>query len=237
MAHIFAEKSPNLSSNFVDLFKEKFLNGELKPGQPLPSERELAAQYNVSRTTIRDAITTLRGLGLIEVHQGRCATVKAPSMDNLIEPLTMMLPMNHESILNLLEFREIFEPQCVFLATKRAAPSEIQKIGQYLEAMKQFKNSNDSTGAVEADFNFHQAIMQATHNEMIVVFSSAFRSVLYNLQKRMALLPNTASLDVKHLQVYEAIVSGDPKTASERMVELVAGTKARYIRTTANLSE
>jgi DNA-binding FadR family transcriptional regulator len=225
-------KATHLTKRVVESFKARFLDGELKPGEALPSERELAAQLNVSRTTVRDAITALRVMGLVEVKQGKCATVTAPSVENILEPLMMVFPMEQANILNLLEFREIFEPQCVFLATKRAAPNEIQQIGEYLKEMRRLQG--DTARYAEADYHFHQAIMKATHNEMIVVFTTVFRNLLYNLQKRMAALPEPEPLLITHERVYEAMVLGDPQQAADRMRELVANTKADYIRSTLN---
>ena len=221
-------KATNLTKSVVDSFKEKFLKGDLKPGQNLPSERDLAQQMNVSRTTVRDAITALRVMGLVEVKQGKRAVITSPSIDTILEPMSLVFPLNESNILSLLEFREVYEPQCVFLATKRVAPNELQKIKFLLDEMERLKS--DVQRFAKADFDFHQAIMEATHNEMIVSFTTVFRSLLFNLQIRMALLPEPEAAHIKHERVYEGMLNGDPKKAADLMFELIADTKRRYLK-------
>ena len=232
---VLEAKATHLTKSVVESFKAQFLSGALKPGQALPSERELAAQLNVSRTTVRDAITALRVMGLVEVKQGKCATVTAPSLENILEPLMMVFPMEQANILNLLELREIFEPQCVALATKRTAPNELQQIGEHLKEMR--CRQGDTIRYAEADYDFHQAIMRATHNEMIIVFTTVFRNLLFSLQKRMAALPEPEPLLRTHERVYEAMLLGDSRQAADRMFELVSNTKADYIRSTLNQTD
>ncbi len=116
-------QATNLTRSVVETFKKQFLSGKIKPGDKIPSERELSEQLNVSRTTIREAIIALKVMGLVAVQQGKRARVTAPSVNNVLEILSLVAPLDQTNILNLLELREIFEPACVFLATKRVSAS------------------------------------------------------------------------------------------------------------------
>ena len=85
-------KTMNLTKRVVESFKEKFLSGEIKPGDILPSERDLAEQLKVSRTTVREAIIALTVMGLIEKQQGKRAIVSVPSADSIFELFSFVIP-------------------------------------------------------------------------------------------------------------------------------------------------
>jgi len=218
-------QATNLTRSVVESFKEQFLSGEIKPGDTIPSEREFAEQLNVSRTTIREAIIALKVMGLVDVQQGKRARVTAPSVDNVLEILSLVVPLDQTNILNLLELREIFEPACVFLATKRVSASELSIIQQKLDYM--MRSPDDLDAFFKADYEFHKAIMLATHNEMIVMFYNVFQPLLVSLHKRIVM---TSQETISHKKVLHAMMKGNSEQASDLAREIIIAARDRLLK-------
>jgi GntR family transcriptional repressor for pyruvate dehydrogenase complex len=218
-------QATNLTRSVVETFKEQFLNGRIKPGDRIPSERELTEKLNVSRTTIREAIIALKVMGLVDVQQGKRARVTVPSVDNVLEILSLVAPLDKTNILNLLELREIFEPACVSLATKRVTSSELSTILQKLDYMK--RSYNDVDTFFKADYEFHKAIMIATHNDMIVMFYNVFQPLLVSLHRRIVM---TSQETDSHEKVLQAMMKGDSERASDLVREIIINSRDRLLK-------
>jgi len=226
-------KHINLTRSVVESFKEKFLHGEIHPGETLPSERELAEQMNVSRTTIREAIIALKVMGLIEMKQGKRATVKAPSVDSVIEILSLVTPLDQNKTISLIELREIFEPPCVGLATQKATTQDLQEIKKSLDDMDRSADNHETF--FKADYEFHRNIMLATHNDMIVIFYTIFIPILRSLAM-ITLVETEETKSVfeaqrrKHEKILQAMSQGDAELAGQSVQELITETKNRYMK-------
>ena len=218
-------QATNLTRSVVETFKEQFLNGRIKPGDRILSERELTEKLNVSRTTIREAIIALKVMGLVDVQQGKRARVTVPSVDNVLEILSLVAPLDKTNILNLLELREIFEPACVSLATKRVTSSELSTILQKLDYMK--RSYNDVDTFFKADYEFHKAIMIATHNDMIVMFYNVFQPLLVSLHRRIVM---TSQETDSHEKVLQAMMKGDSERASDLVREIIINSRDRLLK-------
>jgi len=219
-------QAANLTRSVVETFKERFLSGEIKPGETIPSERVLAEQLNVSRTTIREAIIALKVMGLVDVKQGKRAKVTAPSVDNVLEILSLVAPLDQTNILNLLELREIFEPACVSLATKRVTLSELSIIKQKLDDM--VRSAGDLNAFFKADYEFHRAIMLVTHNDMIVMFHNVFRPLFKSLHKKIAV---NSQETLSHEKVLKAMMKGNCELASNLAREIIINARDRLLKT------
>ena len=218
-------QATNLTRSVVENFKEQFLNGRIKPGDRIPSERELTEKLNVSRSTIREAIIALKVMGLVDVQQGKRARVTVPSVDNVLEILSLVAPLDKTNILYLLELREIFEPACVSLATKRVTPSELSTILQKLDYMK--RSHKDVGTFFKADYEFHKAIMIATHNDMIVMFYNVFQPLLVSLHKRIVM---TSQETESHQKVLQAMMQGNSERASDLAREIIINSRDRLLK-------
>jgi GntR family transcriptional repressor for pyruvate dehydrogenase complex len=218
-------QATNLTRSVVETFKERFLSGDIKPGDTIPSERDLAEELNVSRTTIREAIIALKVMGLVDVKQGKRAKVTAPSVDNVLEILSLVAPLDQTNILNLLELREIFEPACVFLATKRVTASELSIIKQKLDIM--MRSVGDLDAFFKADYAFHRTIMLATHNDMIVMFYNVFEPLLESLHKKIVV---SSQETLSHEKVLQAMIEGNSELASNLAREIIINARDRLLK-------
>lgn len=230
----------NLIKNVIDHFKNQFLEGKVKPGELLPSERDLAEQLGVSRTTIREAIITLKVMGLVEISRGKRAQIRNPSLDSVLEILSLATPLDQEKTIALLELREIFEPPCVGLATRRATTQELKEINKSLDDMS--RSANDPDGFFNADYEFHRKIMLATHNDMIEIFYTIFQPLLKNLARITFINKQREYADFKettkkHEAILQALANGDAEAAMEYSRKLLAATKKRYLESIFTVHE
>ena len=196
--------------------------GALKPGDRLLSERELSVHLGVSRASLREALRALDMFGLISSIPGKGSLIQQPNFHALSAVFELMLFLNPSMSENVLEVRILIECEAVRLAAKRATPEELATIGSILRRMPVSLNGEDF--GAEADFEFHRAIMRATHNDILIFLSKTIEGLLKrsHYERRISLFKIQGvreKLVGVHEDVYEAIAQGDADAAAERMRE------------------
>ena len=220
-------KSKRLYEDIVEQIQQLISGGELKPGDKLLSERELADRLQVSRVSVREAIRSLEMLGFIEIRQGEGTFVRDTNADDVIRPLAMFLAVERGSLLDMFEVRRIFETSTSALAAERATEDEVEQIGTLLEKMKDRIRHGDSETGEEYDAGFHYAVAEATHNSLLIkllrtVHEEWSKAVSAGSQQLLLDSANNAQKIIdQHTRVYEAIKAHDPATASQAMLEHV----------------
>src|SRR5215217_4921464 len=148
--------------------------GELMPGTSLPSEAELAARYDVSRLTIREAVKLLEGRGLLTIARGRRAVVREPDGAAFADFLTSIIRTDPKGLFDLVEVRLSLEVQSATLAAKRANRAGIIAIENALQGMRDSspEGADFADDAAEArfhdfDFGFHEAVALASGNRVL----------------------------------------------------------------------
>ena len=196
--------------------------GQLKPGDQIMPERELAQALGVSRPTVREAIKKLVTMGLLEHRQGQGTFVRSTDSQREHNPLAAVIEGHDASLEELLEVRMGLEGQSVILAAQRATTEDIQVLQRALEAMLT-ENAAGRLG-IEEDVSFHMAIAFATKNPVQVYIMKNFYDLLHfgireNLQ---ALWEEPASLPIirrQHQGIFAAIKNHDPEAAYQAMKE------------------
>jgi GntR family transcriptional repressor for pyruvate dehydrogenase complex len=218
-----------LSGRVVAGLKDRVLSGELAPGSKLPTESELIEEYAVSRTVVREAVTRLRGEGLVETFQGRGSfvlTLPEPTPFT-VEAATVR---NHRDVLDMVDFRLGIESEAAFLAASRLTDEAADAVR---DAMAAFASAGPEQ-AVEADFAFHRAVTAASGNRFYV-------DLLDSLGPMMIMLPRTrlgdaySRTDVIHVErvvhehaaIAEAVLARDPDTARAAMRVHLGNTRRR----------
>jgi len=152
-----------LSEEIVEQIQARISDGHLKPGERIPSERNLASLLGVSRPSVREAIMMLEAMGLVEARQGGGTYVRSLTENSLASPLTSMIEKDPKLLQDLLEVRLGIECWSAYLAATRATDEDLKKIGSYIDQM----NLSVKDGWDPAiDGQFHDAIAAATHNTM-----------------------------------------------------------------------
>ena len=160
-------RTSRLYEQIVQQIEETILKGELKPGDQLPAERDLAEQFGVSRTAVREAVKALREKGLVEAYTGRGTFVTNGTSQAIRQSLDLMVKIGQpEGATYLAEVREILEPEIAALAARRA---DEQHLGTMREAVAVMDASlHDAEAFIEADLDFHLSLAEAAANPIIL---------------------------------------------------------------------
>lgn len=129
----------SVTEQIVNLIK----NNELKPGDKLPPERELAEKLTISRGSLREALRVLESRGMVESKPGEGRFIREVNKDAFINTENVVLNLEKSSILELIEAREIFEVKIVELAAQRATADDIKAIKRVLLKMGEEPDAND----------------------------------------------------------------------------------------------
>jgi len=201
--------------------QQQLLNGDLRPGDKLPSERLLAITYDTSRPLVREALQSLKSQGLIESRRGGGTFVSeryGEPQDSPLAGLLTSIPDRADLHAELLEYRLTLESQCAALAAERATEADLQRLERAYQHLRQTHQGHDLDAEGQADARFHLAIAVASHNR---VFQQTLQG-LFNLLKSnvitniggLARRPETrAKLMRQHTQLFEAIYRRDPAAA------------------------
>jgi len=178
-------QSERLYERIVEQIENRILTAELKLGEQLPPERDLAEQFGVSRTAIREAIKTLRQKGLVAVEHGRGTFIsnKTPQAVRHSIELMMKFGANDRSH-GLVEVRELIEPEIAALAAKRGTKMQIASARAAVAAMD--TALDDAERFIEADLDFHRALAQATQNPVFPILIDTIVDPLREQRKRIA---------------------------------------------------
>ncbi len=214
-----AIKQKKISSQIVDQIKNLITNGQLKPGDSLPPERELMKVFNVSRPTLREALNMLSTMGFVQMSQRQRTKVKSLMPGSVTEPLRRLLKEDIKTSLELVESRTIIETANAQMAAERATKKDILRLEKSIELMH--RNIEKNSNVSEEDVQFHLAVAEATHNKIQthLMFS------LYDLLKeKVELCYHGGISDIlgQHSKIVEAIKNKDGGLARRRMEEHLA---------------
>jgi GntR family transcriptional regulator, transcriptional repressor for pyruvate dehydrogenase complex len=145
---------------------ERLILKKLKPGDKLPSERELAETLRVSRGSIRDAIRGLELIGMVEPRQGTGTIVKEISADAVANPFANALKRRKELVGELIDFRRMLEPPLAARAATHASAEEIAEMEEILRRQEEKQNQGDA--AVDEDTEFHYSVALASDNSVVL---------------------------------------------------------------------
>jgi GntR family transcriptional repressor for pyruvate dehydrogenase complex len=196
--------------------------GQLVAGDRLPSERELAQQFNVARTSVREALRVLEALGVVRVRPGpeHGAIVIAEPASALGDLLQFQLALRHISVGSFVEFRLVIETWSASAAAEQASVEGIDQIQELVEQMKE--NGLDASGFQVLDAEFHLAIAQLSGNDLLVLILQGLRHAI----ERIMLEATTAADDwaavrlrlvSEHEAILDAIRARDGTLASDLM--------------------
>ena len=156
----------NTSSEvIVKQILESLEQGDLKPGQKLPSEREMSELFGVCRASVREAARALTLMGYLDVYQGKGAYLKEelPVRTDSAERLNRAMVASNS--LDLVDMRNMLECKAAYQAAARAQPAQIAEIKRSVDKMRRFRA--DVGKFLEADLEFHMAVIRASNNQLL----------------------------------------------------------------------
>lgn len=206
-------KNTKVYEVIMEQIKDIVKKGELKSGDKLPSERELADKLEVSRTSVREALKALTMLGLIESKHGEGNFIKSNFEDSLLEPLSIVFLLIENKNEDIIELRRIIEPEAAALAAKNIKGPEL---GELKKIMNDLNDSLDVEASAELDKKFHYKIAQASGNHLISTIMFSISSLIEKyIDSSHIHGMNKQVVKLQHEEIYMALESQDPKRASE----------------------
>lgn len=215
-------KRKRLYAEVMEQIQQLIVDGKLKPGDKLTSERELAEKLEVSRSSVREAFSALDLMGILESRPGEGTFVRTVPADEAYKPLTIMLMLEQKSSCDVLEVRKILESESAFLAAERATEEHLSKMEACLSDMEaDLKEGRDGE---TPDACFHFAVVESTQNKVMEKLMHAISDLVVFTMKlsrqKMLMKPeNQEKLCWQHKQIFEAIAAKEPDLARSRMCE------------------
>ena len=210
-------QSERLYERIVSQIEGRIEAGDLKVGDRLPSERELAEQFAVSRTAVREAVKALRQKGLVEIRPGRGTFITNGTSDSVRSSLDMLIKMGvAKGSGHLVEVREILEPEIAALAATRISDEYVQAMQDAVNIMDTALDNVDLF--VEADLDFHLALAEGTQNPLIPLLVDSIIDLLRTQRKRIGLTKGGLRRgQVHHKKILDAVMRRDAKAARRAM--------------------
>lgn len=200
--------------------KDKIISGDLKDGDMLASQDELARAMGVSRASLREALNRLSLMGLIETRQGTGTFVKTAEPVDFLNSLSSLLILDRASAMELLDARYYVESACAELAARNATDEEIKEMSSLLDRMERVGSFDAETFAVH-DLRFHTLVAQSSRNRVLVKVLGIISDILRQfILGTVTAHPVAATMATTfHRNVFEAIRHHDPAAARKHMEE------------------
>jgi GntR family transcriptional repressor for pyruvate dehydrogenase complex len=220
-----------LSGTLVESLRTRIVNGDIAPGEKLPSEPRLATEHGVSRTVVREAIARLNLEGLVHTRRGSGSYALTPPADDAdgTPPLIRSL----DDRIALVEYRLALEAEAAALAATRRTPAQLAALADRLDALA--SSDGHPATAMQHDFAFHRLVAEAAGNRFLL-------EALDRLGPQMIAMPR-GRLDAgghdagrftavvqEHRAVLAALESQDPLAAAAAMRVHLAGSRRRLLQ-------
>lgn len=207
-----------LSHAITDQVERLIVEGVLKPGDPIPSERDLAKQLGVSRPSLREALLVLESRGLLQAKRGGGFGVTDITGPTITDPLVHLLQRHPTTIDDVLELRHGLECVAAYFAALRATDADAKRLRQMSATMSRRRVARDPLEDADLDADFHMAIAEASHNVALVhVMRGIFNLMRSNMLRSREVLyhqpDNVKLLDEQHVKIVDAITAHNADAA------------------------
>jgi GntR family transcriptional repressor for pyruvate dehydrogenase complex len=212
------ERSATLVHRVTGQIEQLIEAGSLQSGDRLAPERELARQFGVSRTVVREAVRSLVARGLLEVRPGSGTVISSPSADSVARSLALFLRAGRPEFdcEKVMELRRVLEIANAGLAAQRRTPEDLEAMASILR--EEGSIPEDRYRFAEYDVAFHAAVARATHNELFELMLDSIADILLTWREVTFDVPGTpARALMYHQAVYEQIKSGNADGARDAM--------------------
>lgn len=230
----------SLPDRVAEVLGRRIVQATYKPGEILPAAEELLAEFSVSRTVLREAMKILDSKGLVETRQKLGTRVRGPKhwamLDRDVLRWQVDAPQpNVELVRALVEVRRIVEPAASQLAAQRAASDEVAAMRQALDSMAKALELDDQEAYIEADMRFHNGILVASRNFLLLQMDAAMSSALRLTRDITTKVPRSSIEALPlHAALVDRIDAGRPvaaRKAAERLLDRTEADVATALKT------
>lgn len=212
-------QSNKVFEQVANQIEKRILSGELRSGDRLPTERDLAEQFHASRTAVREAMKILAQKGLVEMRPGRGTIVIDGAPEAMQHSIGLVMKLKLGEVGgsdSLVEVREILETEIAALAAARATEKEIAAMQEAVRVMDE--SLHDANAFIAADNQFHQALAKATQNTLILILIDSIVNPLSEQRKQIFEVQGGPERgQFHHRRILESIMRRDPVGARAAM--------------------
>ncbi|MDP4549957.1 FadR/GntR family transcriptional regulator [Alkalihalobacillus macyae] len=215
-------KRRKIYEEIADQLLDKIKSGELSPGNKLDSVQSLAEGFDVGRSAVREALSALRAMGLVEMRQGEGTFIKQYDPSTLSQSLSTGILMNRQDTIELLEVRKILETGCAASAAEKRTEEELFQIQQALMDMEKAVSRREL--GEQADLQFHMSITAASHNRLLIDLMNHVSQLMVDSMRetrKLSLYSEAAILEklfIEHKEIFLAIKTKDSERAQQAML-------------------
>jgi GntR family transcriptional repressor for pyruvate dehydrogenase complex len=210
-------RASRLYEQIVQQIEESIVKGDLKPGDQLPAERDLAQRFGVSRTAVREAVKALREKGLVEAYSGKGTFITNSTTQAVRQSLDLMVKIGQaEGTNHLAELRSILEPEIAALAAGRIQEPELATMREAVSIMD--ASGRNPEAYIEADLDFHLALAEAAANPLILSLLDSIVGLLREERLKTFRVPRGPERgQFHHKRILQAVEHRDIQRARETM--------------------
>jgi GntR family transcriptional repressor for pyruvate dehydrogenase complex len=216
--------------------KEMLLNGQLRPGDRLPPEKELSEELGLSRSSLREAVKALELIRVLDVRRGDGTYVTSLEPRLLLEAMSFVVDLHQDaSILDLFEVRRILEPAAAVLAARRADPSDLGKLTDILSEVDESTSVED---LVAHDLKFHGFISELSGNSYLssLLESLSSSTLRARIWRGLTEENSVARTLAEHRAIIDAMAAGDPDLVRSCVTVHISGV-ARWLEQAGRATE
>jgi GntR family transcriptional repressor for pyruvate dehydrogenase complex len=214
------QRESTLASRVTRQIEHLIIEGHLQLDDRLPPERELARQFGVSRTVVREAVRALVAKGLLEVRPGSGTMVRSPTAETITQSMTLFLragkpELDYEKVL---EVRRVLEVEIAGLAAERRTAKDLEEMEEILHEASEIQDDRDRFA--KSDVDFHAALARATHNELFSLLLDSVVDIMIKVRQMGFDVPGMPVRALKHHRaILEQVKASDPQRARQAMRE------------------
>jgi len=209
----------SLSQSVAEAILKLVRNGDLRPGDRLPPERELIKMLNVGRSTVREALKSLALMNLLDIQQGRGAVVKDVSASMFfVRPDVLATLLDHSLSEELFEARQLIEVGAIPMVVERATDEDLAEIEDLLNQCRLGLERKQPVSDRSA--RFHSMLLGCVRNSVLQVFMESVEALLVERGEQLAKKPGFSQWELQsHTDVFEAVLGRDVARAQDAMRE------------------
>ncbi len=226
-------KRENVVGDIIEAFKQAIIQGELKPGQRVPSETELREQFGVGRGAIREAMKVLEATGVVNIKQGNGTYIVDEPSPALFNPLAFAIMLEADMGQELLELRSLIQVGYCRLVAIHAMEDDWNKLNEAEGAFKTYARSpqRDVDELTKLDLDFHKALLGATHNPLVIKIGQTVEEIFFaSIRATLSKMGDLEWAIESHEQIIKAIKSGDQENICNVVVASLAHWGEEIIR-------
>jgi GntR family transcriptional repressor for pyruvate dehydrogenase complex len=214
---------PSIPEAIVQRVVQMIGDGEWKAGDQLPSQRRLAQELGVSMASLREALQTLQGMGVLELRHGQGTFVRHDPSEIIERCLNLALLLDRELVTDFLDARRAVEGGLAYLAARRATEKQVGELASLVDGMKAAVDAGDDTRFEELDIAFHKLVSEISKSNILQYLGGI---LFVSLEDFIQVMPHTPHGWQRHADVFSAIQARDPDRSQQTMHALVDATAA-----------